>query len=89
MAAGMSSSLENVRMLRNRLNDQGKSSLTDEMLTPRLQIDVPLEIGEIDVDVLEAMDVLRPFGMAFEKPVYLIENLSASSVGKLAQRKII
>ena len=87
MAAGMSLAIEDVEKLRNRLNDQGKMSLTDEMLTPRLQIDVPLEIGEIDVDVLEALELLRPFGMAFEKPVFLIENLSASSVRKIGAAK--
>ncbi|MCM3637314.1 single-stranded-DNA-specific exonuclease RecJ [Sporosarcina luteola] len=87
MAAGMSLSVEDVAEFRNRLNDQGKISLTDEMLTPQLQIDVPLEIGEIDVDVLEAMELLRPFGMSFEKPVFLIENLSASSVRKIGAAK--
>lgn len=87
MAAGMSLSVEDVAEFRNRLNDQGKMSLTDDMLTPQLQIDVPLEIGEIDVDVLEAMELLRPFGMSFEKPVFLIENLSASSVRKIGAAK--
>lgn len=87
MAAGMSLSLDDVDSLRNRLNDQGKKTLTDEMLTPRLQIDVPLTIEEIDVDVLESMDLLRPFGMSFEKPVFLIENLSASSIRKIGAAK--
>ncbi|WP_432358441.1 single-stranded-DNA-specific exonuclease RecJ [Sporosarcina sp. UB5] len=87
MAAGMSLPVENVEVFRDRLNNQGKISLTDEMLTPKLQIDVPLEIGEIDVDVLEAMELLRPFGISFEKPVFLIENLSASSVRKIGAAK--
>ncbi|MCG7345039.1 single-stranded-DNA-specific exonuclease RecJ [Sporosarcina sp. ACRSL] len=87
MAAGMSLSIEDVETLRTRLNDQGKLCLTDEMLTPKVQIDVPLEIGEIDVDVLEALELLRPFGVAFEKPVFLIENLSASSVRKIGAAK--
>lgn len=87
MAAGMSLSVEDVVELRNRLNEQGKLQLTDEMLTPRLQIDVPLEIDEIDVDVLEGLELLRPFGMTFEKPVFLIENLSASSVRKIGAAK--
>ncbi|MGN7388473.1 single-stranded-DNA-specific exonuclease RecJ [Sporosarcina sp. SAFN-015] len=87
MAAGMSLSIKDVVALRNRLNDQGKLSLTDEMLTPQLQIDVPLEIGEIDVDVLEALELLRPFGVSFEKPVFLIENLSLSSVRKIGAAK--
>ncbi|WP_060205360.1 single-stranded-DNA-specific exonuclease RecJ [Sporosarcina koreensis] len=87
MAAGMSLPIEDVAALRNRLNDQGKLSLTDEMLTPKLQIDVPLEIGEIDVDVLESLELLRPFGVSFEKPVFLIENLSATSVRKIGAAK--
>ncbi len=87
MAAGMSLQLEDVDTLRSRLNDQGKLNLTDDMLTPKLKIDVPLEVGEIDVEVLEAMELLRPFGVAFEKPVFLIENLSASSVRKIGAAK--
>ena len=41
---------------------------------------MPLSVGEIDVGVLESLELLRPFGMAFEKPVYLLEDLSASTV---------
>ena len=50
---------------------------------PKLSIDVPLSIDEIDVDVLEALELLRPFGMDFEKPVYMLEDLSAASVRKI------
>ena len=71
----------------NNLNAQAKEVLTDEMLTPKVLIDVPLSIGEIDVGVLESLELLRPFGMAFEKPVYLLEDLSASTVRKIGAAK--
>lgn len=87
MAAGMSLSLDDVDQLRENLNEQGKMQLTDALLTPTLQIDVPLTIEEIDVEVLEELEHLRPFGMSFEKPVFLIENLSASSIRKIGAAK--
>lgn len=87
MAAGMSLSVNDVVALRSRLNAQAKEVLTEEMLIPQLRIDVPLTIGEIDVDVLESMEQLRPFGMSFEKPVFMIENLSSTSIRKIGAAK--
>jgi len=87
MAAGMSLPLENVSLLRDNLNSQAETVLTADQLIPKLSIDVPLTLGEIDVSVLEALDLLRPFGMAFEKPMYLLEDLSASSVRKIGAAK--
>jgi len=83
MAAGMSLNLDNLDLLRKNLNDQAKSILTDDQLIPKLSIDVPLTIDEIDVDVLEKLDLLRPFGMDFAKPVYMLEGLTASAVRKI------
>lgn len=87
MAAGMSLAVKDVNRLREQLNAQAKEVLTDEMLTPKILIDVPLSVGEIDVGVLESLELLRPFGMAFEKPVYLLEDLSASTVRKIGAAK--
>lgn len=87
MAAGMSLPIENVLVLRDNLNKQAETSLSGEQLVPKLSIDVPLTLEEIDVNVLEALDLLRPFGMDFEKPMYLLEDLSASSVRKIGAAK--
>lgn len=83
MAAGMSLELGNVDALRENLNKQAETVLTEEQLIPKLSIDVPLTIEEIDVDVLEQLELLRPFGMGFEKPMYMLENLSAANVRKI------
>lgn len=83
MAAGLSVDINDIVALRNNLNDQAKEVLSDEQLIPKLSIDVPITLDEIDVNVLEKLELLRPFGMNFEKPMYLLENLEAVSVRKI------
>ncbi|WP_438311129.1 single-stranded-DNA-specific exonuclease RecJ [Sporosarcina sp. FA9] len=83
MAAGMSLNSSDIMELRENLNRQSETSLTSEMLVPKLAIDVPLTIDEIDVKVLESLELLRPFGMGFIKPVYLLEDLSVKSIRKI------
>ncbi len=87
MAAGMSLAIADVDVLRDNLNVQGAQVLTDEMLSPELIIDVPLSIDEIDVSALESLELLRPFGMDFQKPLYLLEKLTASSIRKIGADK--
>lgn len=83
MAAGMTLPLENVDELRARLNDQAKTSLTEEQLIPIVSIDVPLEMDEISTESIESLKKLAPFGMDFAKPVYCIENVEVSSIRKI------
>ncbi len=61
--------------------------LSEEQLIPKLSIDVPLTLDEIDVTTLEKLELLRPFGMGFEKPTYLFEDLIAGSVRKIGAAK--
>ncbi|WP_172369064.1 single-stranded-DNA-specific exonuclease RecJ [Sporosarcina jiandibaonis] len=87
MAAGMTVDVENLHLLRENLNRQAESVLTEEQLIPKLSIDVPLTLEEIDVTTLEKLELLRPFGMGFEKPTYLFEDLIAGSVRKIGAAK--
>lgn len=87
MAAGMSLALADVDVLRDNLNAQAEQVLTNEMLSPELIIDVPLSIDEIDVGALESLELLRPFGMDFQKPLYLLEKVSAATIRKIGAAK--
>lgn len=87
MAAGMSLAIADVDVLRDNLNAQGAQVLTDDLLSPELVIDVTLSIDEIDVDALESLELLRPFGMDFQKPLYLLEDLSATTIRKIGAAK--
>ncbi|MFS0575326.1 single-stranded-DNA-specific exonuclease RecJ [Sporosarcina sp. 179-K 3D1 HS] len=87
MAAGMSLAIEDVDALRDRLNAQAAEVLTEQLLIPEKIIDVPLKIEEINVDILESLEILRPFGMSFEKPTYMIEKLTTASVRQIGAEK--
>ncbi|PIC64608.1 single-stranded-DNA-specific exonuclease RecJ [Sporosarcina sp. P13] len=87
MAAGMSLKIEDVELLRENLNEQAKQVLTDELLQPKLSIDVPLALDEIEIASIEALELIRPFGVGFPKPVFLLENLETISTRKIGASK--
>lgn len=87
VAAGLSIPIENIDRLREQLIAQALETMTEEQFIAKLAIDVPLSLDEIDVSVLESLDLLRPFGMDFAKPTYLIEEVTASSIRKIGAEK--
>ena len=83
MAAGMTLPLEHVDELRSRLDAQARACLTEEQLTPVINIDIPLKIGEISTDAIEEIEKLGPFGTDFPKPVYVLEDVEIASMRKI------
>ncbi|MCP1145407.1 single-stranded-DNA-specific exonuclease RecJ [Lysinibacillus endophyticus] len=83
MAAGMTFPLEYVDELRIRLHKQAKECLTEEMLVPKLFIDVPVEIDEITVESIEEIRKLGPFGTGFAKPIFALQDVQVRSIRKI------
>lgn len=83
MAAGMTFSMEHVEELRKRLHEQATECLTEELLTAKLAIDVPVEMSEITVAAIEEIKQLGPFGTGFAKPVYALQNVQIRSMRKI------
>lgn len=83
MAAGMTLAMEDVDELRHRLDKQARECLTEEDLTPVLAIDIPLSLDEIDINAIEDVRTLAPFGTSFAKPVYGIEDATIQSMRKI------
>lgn len=83
MAAGFSLERERIGEMRRRLNEN--CMLTEEDLTPKITIDVPMPIDYITEDLIEGLSVLEPFGKGNEKPLFAEKNLkllSARILGK-------
>ncbi|WP_332647218.1 single-stranded-DNA-specific exonuclease RecJ [Lysinibacillus sp. 54212] len=83
MAAGMTLRIEHVDELRERLHNQAQACLTDEMLMPKLAIDVPVELSEVTVEAIEEIRRLSPFGTEFAKPVFALENVKVTSMRRI------
>ncbi|MBQ8147830.1 MAG: single-stranded-DNA-specific exonuclease RecJ [Lachnospiraceae bacterium] len=83
MAAGFSIQGKDLEYFRHKLNLL--CDLTDDDLTPKLYIDVPMPIDYIRFDLIEQLELLEPFGKGNEKPVFAQKNLrvrSARIVGR-------
>ncbi len=85
MAAGLSLVPENVDTLRKVLNRN--TSLTEEMLVPKVSIDVHLPLGYVSEALINELKQLEPFGKGNEKPLFAEKELrvkSAFIIGKNA-----
>ncbi|MDF2484991.1 MAG: hypothetical protein K0R46_1159 [Herbinix sp.] len=85
MAAGLSLIPENVDRLRRVLNEN--TTLTEEMLVPKVSIDIHLPLGYISETLINELKQLEPFGKGNEKPLFAEKELKVKSafiIGKNA-----
>lgn len=68
MAAGMSLPRENLEVLRARLNEN--CTLTEELLTEKVTIDIAMPIQYISEEFVDELKVLEPFGNGNGKPLF-------------------
>lgn len=85
MAAGCSLEKENIPHLRERLN--ANAHLTEEDLTEKICIDVPMPISYITEHLIEELNVLEPFGTANKKPVFAQKNVNILGARILGQNR--
>ncbi len=85
MAAGLSLLREKVDTLRRTLNEN--TSLTMEMLIPKVSIDIHLPLGFVTTELIHELRLLEPFGKGNEKPLFAEKDLKVKSafiIGKNA-----
>lgn len=78
MAAGLTIEAEKIDELRRRLNE--KSGLSEDDLTGKIMIDVPMPIDYIKLDLIKQINALEPFGPANEKPIFADKELSVCRI---------
>lgn len=83
MAAGCSLKKENVGELRRRLNEL--TTLTQEDLTEKVVIDVPMPLNYISEQLIDELSYLEPFGKGNSKPVFAEKNLDICSARAVGQ----
>lgn len=73
MAAGISLKEENVELFRKEINE--KCTLTEEDLTRKVWMDMELPYNYITSELISQFELLEPFGMGNEKPVFGERNV--------------
>lgn len=88
MAAGISlKSAEDIDELRIRLNQNARISEDD--LTRKLHIDVPMPIGYISQELVESFDLMEPTGTGNPKPLFATKNVTIISYKKVGSNRLI
>ena len=88
MAAGISlESADKVDELRRRLNDN--CTLTEDDLTEKIHIDVPMPLSYISEHLIDSLSILEPFGTGNPKPIFATRNISLISYDKVGKNRII
>jgi single-stranded-DNA-specific exonuclease len=75
-AAGMKIKVENIDLLRERLNSHAVSVLSDEDLVPLLNIDAPVSTQTLNLALVDALAAFEPFGAGNPKPVFITSGLT-------------
>lgn len=77
-ACGFTIKEENIDELRVKLNEHAAQFLTEENLTPELRIDANVSSQTLDLQLVEELKQLEPFGAGNSKPVFVTKDLLLS-----------
>ncbi|MBP3951399.1 single-stranded-DNA-specific exonuclease RecJ [Bacillus suaedae] len=83
MAAGLTMKVEDVDLLRERLCQQAKETLTEEDFKPVTNIDLVAKVEEISVSVIEQLEQLAPFGVQNPTPKVLLQGVQLDQMRKI------
>jgi len=76
MAAGFSLKKEDIERLREKLNEN--ETLTEDELTKKIWIDVPMPVSYVSMGLVEELGRLEPFGTGNPKPVFADRGLTVA-----------
>lgn len=85
MAAGISLDIDKIDEFRKALNDN--QTMTENVLTPTVWIDVPMPVDYVDIKLIKQFDKLQPFGKGNEKPVFADRNLTVRQSAVIGKNK--
>lgn len=86
-AAGFSTTPEQLDEFRKKLVAFANKNITSDLLEHEIDIDVQIPAWEIDLELIEQIDLLKPFGYGNPKPMVKVVDLKILKVIFLSNRK--
>lgn len=87
-AAGLTLPLEHVGTFQQRFEEVVARSITDELLIPPQEIDLPLAFEEIDAKFYNILRQMAPFGAGNMRTVFSTDHVVAQSYSLLKERHL-
>ena len=83
MAAGLSMPKENLETFRAAVREN--CSLTEDELTPKIVIDVPMPMGYVTENLIGQLTLLEPFGTGNPSPIFADKGLKILSLREMGK----
>ena len=83
MAAGFTIETKHLEIFTQRINQYAENYLTDEILTPVINIECPLDRADINRQTLETIGKFEPFGMGNREPIFLTKNMLLEDIRRV------
>ncbi len=87
MAAGVSLNEASFPAFREAFEAAARRMASQQILTPRLHLDVEVELHDLDLSLLEAQDLIEPFGAANPQPILFTRSISPASPPRTMKEK--
>ena len=84
-AAGLTIEIDKLDEFRNRIKQIAKDSISNEMVTKKINVDCELKITEINRKTYNDLLLMEPFGAANTSPIFLLKNVSFEEVAVIGQ----
>jgi single-stranded-DNA-specific exonuclease len=87
MAAGFTIKRENIEELEKGLLKVFAKEVSEDLLTPVLDIDAEIPVSLVGPKLLETLDKLKPFGLGNKEPVFTSSGLRVESISYVGKGK--
>ena len=80
LACGLTVEQANLDLVKNLLETEGKMQLENKEAVDNVYIDSKLMTNDLNMDLMDSLNQLEPFGNGFNRPLFLIEDLRVENV---------
>jgi single-stranded-DNA-specific exonuclease len=87
MAGGFTIEKKNIPEMEKKVSEYISKKFDDEIFMPVLDIDLEVPGKFVDLEFLENIDKLKPFGMSNEQPVFLSRDMGVFNVDIIGKNK--
>lgn len=85
MAAGFTIETQHIETFKNSINTYARKVIKEEILSPVLEIECELAVGDINNDTLKIAETFAPYGIGNPEPFFLTKGMLVEDVRGVGQ----